>query len=79
MEHNLKIRPEYFEAVKNGQKMFELRRDDRGFSVNDTLLLREWSESGYSGRTLRCHVNYILRNYDGLDPHYVIMSISLCH
>ena len=28
--HNLKILPEFFEAVANGMKTFELRKDDRG-------------------------------------------------
>lgn len=47
--HELKVKPVYFEAVKEGIKTFELRRDDRNFKVGDILLLREW-EHQYSGR-----------------------------
>ena len=36
----LKILPEYFEAVKSGKKTFELRKNDRDFCVGDILILR---------------------------------------
>ena len=75
--HDLKIRPEYFSAVSGGTKQFELRRDDRGFCIGDVLLLREWNESGYSGRTVTCDVRYILRGHTGLDDDYIIMGIAL--
>ena len=50
--HELKIKPVYFEAVKEGIKTFELRKDDRNFKVGDILLLREW-EHKYSGRKIK--------------------------
>lgn len=44
MDHELKIWPMYYEAVIDGRKKFELRKDDRGgYKVGDTLKLREWS------------------------------------
>ena len=39
--HELKTWPEYFEAVKDGTKNFELRKDDRGFKAGDHLVLAE--------------------------------------
>ncbi len=78
MEHELKILPEYFDALISGRKKFELRKNDRGFCVGDILVLREWDGKNYSGRNARCNVDYILEKFSGLDPDYVIMSISIC-
>ena len=75
--HDLKIAPEYFAAVSDGRKKFELRKNDRGFETGDLLVLREWTGGGYTGRSVRCRVDHILSGYDGLDPGYAILSITL--
>lgn len=41
MTHDLKILPRYFDAVEDGSKPFEVRRNDRDYQVGDILLLRE--------------------------------------
>jgi hypothetical protein len=59
--HELKIRPEYFDAVESGKKPFDVRKLDRLFMVGDILHLREWSPvKGYSGRETRKIVTYIM-------------------
>ena len=40
MNHDLKIWPEFFDAVASGAKPFDLRKNDRNYHVGDTLLLR---------------------------------------
>jgi ASC-1-like (ASCH) protein len=41
--HKLKCWPKYYEAVIFGKKTFEVRLNDRGFSVDDSVILNEWS------------------------------------
>ena len=36
-EHIVKTHPVYFDAVKRGDKRFEIRRDDRGYQKGDSL------------------------------------------
>lgn len=45
MRHELKCWPEYFQAIKAGDKRFELRKDDREpkYEVGHTLVLEEWT------------------------------------
>jgi hypothetical protein len=81
IEHELKTWPDFFKAIWDNEKHFELRKDDRGYQAGDTLLLREWSKrSGYSGRALRVGVPYLLGGqWPGLQDGYVIMSIERMH
>ena len=51
MIHALKIDPIYFDEVRNGNKRFELRNNDRDFHVGDYLALNEWDDDVYTGRT----------------------------
>lgn len=84
--HELKTDPEVFEAVRLGLKNFEIRKDDRGFEVDDTLELRETTCTGYeiasglplayTGRVIHARVKYILRGpVYGLDSGWCILSI----
>lgn len=65
MNHDLKIWPEFFEAVEDGSKTFEIRRNDRDYKVGDTLMLREFVPSTglncarYTGREILVEVTYI--------------------
>lgn len=79
MEHELKTLPMFFEAILSGNKKFEVRKDDRDFSIGDTLLLREYAGEGeYTGRKMRVNVNYILGGYNwGIRQGFVVMSITL--
>jgi hypothetical protein len=84
--HELKSWPEFFEEVRSGRKMHELRRaDDRCFRVGDYLVLREYDprREAYTGRRCRVQVTYITSAsvpcafFDvALDPRYCILSVA---
>ena len=42
MIHHLKTKPEYFQAVINGKKPFEIRYNDRNFKTGDRVILKEY-------------------------------------
>ncbi len=79
MVHELKTWPEFFQAVVDGRKKVEVRLDDRGFAVGDTLTLREYDRgAGYTGRAVKAAVTHITNQYRfGLRVGYVAMSIAV--
>lgn len=80
MIHELKTFPEYFEAVIKGEKLFEVRKNDRPFHKGDLLALNEYNPETkcYSGRSCLVYVDYILNDKEYCKNDYVIMSIKAC-
>ena len=74
--HELKSWPDYFEPIFNGNKTFDIRKNDRAFKVGDYVLLREWNDqtSGYTGREIRKRISYILH---GVGPGAILPMIGL--
>ena len=87
MTHELKIHPDYYRDIKHHGKRFELRKDDRGFDVDDRLRLRKFDPDvrpdgrvyGYTGESLLVQITYILRDVPeyGLKPGYAILGFRL--
>jgi hypothetical protein len=77
--HILKTWPEPFMAVRSGLKTWELRKDDRGFEVGDTLTLTEFDPAtgDCSGEVETRAVTWLLRGGQfGLPVGYVVMSMA---
>ncbi len=57
--HELKLWDVYFREVKNGNKTFEVRLNDRNFKVGDFLLLNEYDPDReiYLGRKIICKIS----------------------
>ena len=70
-----KILPEYFKAVKERDKNFELRKDEDDIQVGDLLILEEFSDR-YTGRSVRRYVKYVLRDCPeyGIKPGHCIIG-----
>lgn len=88
MKHELKIWPAYFEAVWEGSKNFEIRKDDRPvkYEAGHLAVLREWdqrnvfgNQSGYTGREATVAITYVIRNAEqhGLVSGYCIFGFKL--
>ena len=73
-----KILPEYFRAVKDRVKTFELRKDDSDYQVGDILKLREWDGEKYTGNVQFRQITYILRDCPeyGLQQGFCILAIQ---
>lgn len=86
MRHELKTDSKVFEASWCGEKPYEIRFNDRSYSVGDVLVLRETVHTGaemkaglpliYTGRTIVAVVKWMLHGPAyGLSDGWVIMSI----
>ena len=85
-KHTLKIWPEYYDAVENGIKTFEIRKNDRDFKVGDTIRLREYDPmmeteidaERFTGRNVEVCIVYMLTSMDyptGIPEGYCILGI----
>lgn len=74
MIHNLKIHPQYFKAVWDGTKTFEIRKNDRNYQVGDILHLAEYEDGEYTRRFATREVTYIT-DY-AQQEGYVVMAIK---
>lgn len=77
-QHNLKTIQPYFNQIKSGEKTFELRNDDRRYSVGDLICLMEFKDGALTGPTITKEITHILRNCPeyGLMPGYCILSFK---
>ena len=77
MTHELKTYPKYFQETIEGNKPFEIRKNDRNFQVGDVLILKEWDNIKYSGREIGAVVRYVLRDFIGLQEGYVALGLQI--
>lgn len=76
--HYLKTVQPYFGAVRNGQKRFEVRVNDRDFKVGDVVYLQEYDPTyKYSGLQVRCKITYVLSDYPAIQPDHVVFSFQV--
>ncbi|GGD05615.1 DUF3850 domain-containing protein [Enterococcus wangshanyuanii] len=76
MVHELKIDREYFMAVLEDLKKFEIRYNDRDFKVGDIVILKEIDSVNrkLTGRQIKTEITYIT-NYEQKN-NYVVFGIE---
>lgn len=80
--HRLKTWDTVFEAVMNGTKRAEFRKNDRDFQVGDSLRLCEWEWDGlgggeYTGREcVRLVTHVVCGPGFGIQEGFAMLSIS---
>ena len=82
--HRLKVFVKYADAIMNGTKTFEIRKNDRGYEVGDKIVFDVVTNEGcavgaaarhpLNGATYR--IDYILDDFEGLAQKYVALAIS---
>lgn len=82
--HDLKVWPEFFTALWEGKKTFEVRKNDRGYAIGDILVLREYAPGPdeYTGRVEHRLVTYLVSGDDpqgyafGVQKGFVVMGLK---
>jgi hypothetical protein len=77
--HIVKAWPEFFEAVLDDRKKFEIRKNDRGYAVGHFLMIREFIPSpggggNYTGREVEKLITYITSHEQRRG--YIVMGIE---
>jgi hypothetical protein len=75
--HEIKIAASYYDDVTSGRKRFELRKNDRGYKVGDSLKMLEFDEGKHTGRIIDADIIYMLEDYAGLEEGYCILGIDV--
>lgn len=81
----LKTWPEFFNAIMDERKKFEIRLADRPFEVGDGLLLKEYEmgQQRYTGREILVRVTYIMHmqgkplGFNAERGEYAVMSFDI--
>ena len=78
--HTLKILPEYYRALLEGRKTFEVRKNDRDFREGDTLMLEQYDTelARTFGAPLWLKVTYVLKGGQfGIEEGYCVMGVKI--
>ncbi len=77
-EHRLKSWPEPFKEISLGIKTFDIRKNDRDFQVNDTILFQEWHPKykTYTNGSICKLISYIVQGEWGLPEDLCVLGLE---
>lgn len=60
--HHVKTHPEPFDAILDGDKNFEYRKNDRDYEEGDLIVLQEYEPEAkkYTGRQVQARIGHVL-------------------
>lgn len=85
-KHHVKSWSHFFDAIKDGRKLHDLRKLDRDYNVGDILVLQKYDNinGNYTGDEIEVEITYITSNKtpcafssSALDRDYGIFSLRL--
>ena len=85
--HDVKCWPEFFCAIEDGTKPFDLRLNNRNYAIGDVCLFREYdpNKNDYTGRSIRRLITYVMEGVghgaiaplQGLQRGYCILGLRV--
>jgi len=82
MTHELKLCKRFYTPIINGEKTFEVRKNDRGFAVGDTLILKPVTDDKSRAYIptlppISAEVSFMLNeNGWGVEDGYCVMALK---
>lgn len=87
IEHKLKTLARYWEAIEDGRKTFEVRKNDRAFQTGDILVLEKIDNEGrfyeaepgksMTPKTIRKRITYLLQGGQfGIEAGYCVLGLG---
>lgn len=82
--HRLKVLIKYADAIMDGTKTFEIRKNNRNFKVGTKIVFDVVTNEGFAVGAAARHplneatyrIGYILDDFEGLAQKYVALAIS---
>ena len=77
MIHQLKVKKQFFGKLVEKKKKFEIRKNDRNFSVGDFVGLNEVDENGVeTGTWMLQRIVYIMNDEEYCKEGYVVLGLE---
>lgn len=83
MIHQVKCEHQFFEDVIRGNKLFEIRKNDRNYQVGDYLAMNELTEdkTEYTRRSAMFVIDYVMDSEKSnftIAYNYVVLGLRPC-
>lgn len=77
--HNKKLIQPYFDSVWNGNKTFEIRKNDCDYQIGDFLILCEFDKktNKHTGDWILTKIIYKIDNFVGIEHGYCVLGIKV--